>query len=52
MQNSDTISYKKQKRVLCGEEVGIFGAGDIRSIQEYEEFVGVNFKDFYSLTNL
>lgn len=48
----EEISYKKQKRVLCGEEVGIFGAGDIRSIQEYEEFVGVNFKDFYSLTNL
>ena len=48
----EEISYKKQKRVLCGEEVGVFGAGDIRSIQEYEEFVGVNFKDFYSLTNL
>jgi len=48
----EEISYKKQKRVLCGEELGVFGAGDIRSIQEYEEFVGVNFKDFYSLTNL
>jgi hypothetical protein len=48
----EEISYKKQKRVLCGEEVGVFGAGDVRSIQEYEEFVGVNFKDFYSLTNL
>jgi hypothetical protein len=48
----EEISYKKQKRVLCGEESGIFGAGDVRSIQEYEEFTGINFKDFYSLTNL
>ena len=48
----EEISYKKQKRVLCGEEIGLFGAGDVRSIQEYEEFTGINFKDFYSLTNL
>jgi hypothetical protein len=48
----EEISYKKQKRVLCGEEIGLFGTGDVRSIQEYEEFTGINFKDFYSLTNL
>jgi hypothetical protein len=48
----EDISYKKQKRVLCGEESGVFGAGDVRSIQEYEEFTATNFKDFYSLTKL
>jgi hypothetical protein len=48
----EEISYKKQKRILCGEETGIFGAGSIRTLEEYEMFTNTNFKDFYSLTNL
>ena len=47
----EEISYSKQKRVLCGEEEGVFGAGNIRTLAEYEIFTNTNFKDFYSLTN-
>jgi hypothetical protein len=47
----EDISYKKQKRVLCGEDTGIFGAGSVRTLEEYEIFTNTNFKDFYSLTN-
>jgi hypothetical protein len=46
----EEISYSKQKRVLCGEEEGVFGAGNIRTLAEYEIFTNTNFKDFYSLT--
>jgi hypothetical protein len=46
----EDISYSKQKRVLCGEEEGVFGAGNIRTLAEYEIFTNTNFKDFYSLT--
>jgi hypothetical protein len=48
----EDISYRKQKKVLCGEEDGVFGAGSVRSLEEYEIFTNTNFKDFYSLTNL
>jgi hypothetical protein len=48
----EDISYKKQKRILCGEETGIYGAGSVRTLEEYEIFTNTNFKDFYSLTNL
>ena len=47
----EEISYSKQKRILCGEETGIFGAGSVRSLEAYEMFTNTNFKDFYSLTN-
>ncbi len=47
----EEISYKKQKRILCGEETGIYGAGSVRTLEEYEMFTSTNFKDFYSLTN-
>jgi hypothetical protein len=47
----EEISYSKQKRILCGEETGIFGAGSVRSLEAYEMFTSTNFKDFYSLTN-
>lgn len=42
-------SKEKQKRVLCGEESGIFGAGKKRSLKEYELFCGQNFSDFYDI---
>ena len=48
----EEISYNKQKRILCGEETGVFGAGSVRTLEEYEMFTSTNFKDFYSLTNL
>jgi hypothetical protein len=48
----EEISYKKQKKILCGEETGTFGAGSVRTLEEYEMFTNINFKDFYSLTNL
>jgi hypothetical protein len=47
----EDISYKKQKRILCGEETGIYAAGSVRTLEEYEMFTNTNFKDFYSLTN-
>ena len=43
-------SQDKQKRVLCGIEKGIFGAGDYRHLKLYEKFCGINFKDIYGLT--
>ncbi len=46
----EEISYNKQKRILCGEEDGVFGAGSVRTLEEYEIFTNTNFKDFYSLT--
>ena len=46
----EEISYNKQKRILCGEEEGVFGAGSVRTLAEYEIFTNTNFKDFYSLT--
>ena len=42
-------SYEKQKRVLCGIEQGIFGAGNVRSLAEYEKFIGFDFKQFYGV---
>jgi hypothetical protein len=47
----EDISKDKQKRVLCGIEKGIFGAGDYRHIKNYEKFIGVDFKKMYGLTN-
>lgn len=44
-------SEEKQKRVLCGIEEGIYGLNNVRSIEEYEKFVGYNFKNIYGLTN-
>ena len=42
------ISREKQRKVLCGIESGIFGAGDVRSLSDYESFAGYNFKKFYA----
>jgi hypothetical protein len=43
-------SKEKQKRVLCGIEYGIYGAGSDRSLEDFEKFVGINFKKHYELT--
>ena len=45
----EDISKEKQMKVLCGIEQGIFGAGNKRSLQEYEKFCGQNFKEFYGI---
>ena len=43
----ETRSRKKQTRVLCGIEQGIYGLGDIRSISEYEKINNINFHELY-----
>ena len=43
----EEISKKKQARVLCGIEDGIFGLGNVRDISEYEKITGIDFKAFY-----
>ena len=48
----EVISKDKQKRILCGIEEGIFGiVGNQRSVEEYEQLIGVNLKEHYGLTN-
>jgi hypothetical protein len=44
-------SEEKQKNVLCGIERGTYGAGNIRSLKDFEIFVDVNFSKHYGLTN-
>lgn len=44
-------SKERQKSILCGMEKGIFGAGTVRSIEEYQEKYNINFKNIYGLTN-
>lgn len=41
------ISKNKQARVLCGVEEGTYGAGSVRTLKEYEDFTGFNFKKIY-----
>lgn len=45
----EKISEDKQKNVLCGFEQGIMGAGNVRTLKEYESFVGLDFKKEYSV---
>lgn len=47
----EEISKEKQKKVLCGIESGTYGAGNARSINDYEKFVGIDFKSYYGLTD-
>jgi hypothetical protein len=46
----EDISKAKQKRVLTGQEKGIFGAGDYRHLKLFEKYVGYDFKKMYGLT--
>ncbi len=41
------ISRAKQEKVLRGIEQGIMGAGNVRTIKEYEEFIGMDFNKIY-----
>lgn len=45
----ETRSFEKQKLVLCGILDGPYGLGTIRPIAEYEEKIGINFKQFYGI---
>ena len=47
----EVISKEKQKSVLCGIEGGIWGAGPIRTIAEYEKLTGLDFKKMYNATS-
>ena len=47
----EAISKEKQKRVLCGIEGGIWGAGSIRTITEYEQLTGLDFKKMYNASS-
>lgn len=47
----ESISKEKQKNILCGIEQGIYGLGNIRSIEDYERITGLNFKKMYSVRN-
>lgn len=40
-------SKRVQKNILLGQEEGIFGIGDYNKYLEYQEMIGINFKDFY-----
>lgn len=46
----ERISKDKQKRVLCGIEDGVYGAGNTRSLKDFEEFVCIDFNKHYGLT--
>lgn len=45
----EAVSKDKQKRVLCGIEQGIYGAGSVRSLEEFEIFTGIDFKKYYKI---
>jgi hypothetical protein len=44
----ELLSKEKQKRVLCGIEGGIWGAGSTRTLAEYEKLTGLDFKKMYN----
>lgn len=48
-QEIQSMSYEKQKLVLCGIEKGPYGLGNKRNIKQYEDFVGIDFKAFYGV---
>ena len=41
-------SKEKQRKILCGIEDGIYGVGNIRTLTQYEEITGINFKKMYN----
>jgi hypothetical protein len=47
----EVLSKEKQKRVLCGVEGGIWGAGSARTIAEYETLTGLDFKKMYNASS-
>ena len=43
----EASSKQKQQRILCGLEIGIYGHGSTRTIEEYEKITGFDFKKIY-----
>ena len=43
----EEISKDMQVKALIGEETGVFGAGTVRSLEQFEKFIGINFKEIY-----
>ncbi len=41
------VNLQKQKKVLCGIEDGIMGAGNVRSLEEYQQLIGYDFNKIY-----
>lgn len=48
----EKVSKDKQQRVLCGIESGVYGAGEIRSLDEFQDFIGIDFKKHYKVDKL
>lgn len=44
-------SKRVQKNILLGKEQGIFGIGDYQKYIEYQDFIGINFEEFYRTVN-
>lgn len=40
-------SQKVQEQILLGEDQGIYGIGDYQKYLDYQEMIGMNFKDVY-----
>lgn len=43
----DIVARKRVKEILTGEILGYWGAPDLESLKKYENYVGVDFKEFY-----
>jgi hypothetical protein len=46
--NIEYNSQDVQRRVLTGEEKGIYGIGDYDRYVEYQKMIGIDFKNFYN----
>jgi hypothetical protein len=46
--NIENESQKIQRRVLTGQDEGIFGIGDKKRYEEYQKMIGINFNKFYN----
>ena len=46
--NLEMKSKSVQKDILTGKEKGIYGIGDEKRYQQYQELIGINFLDFYN----
>ena len=40
-------SSEKQKRILCGLELGTYGVGSVRTLEDYQKIAGLDFKKIY-----
>lgn len=45
----EKTSKDTQKKILLGEEQGIYGIGSKERYDEYQKMIGINFHDFYQV---